>query len=60
MRLVRTSQVERPSSDRARPRRLNGSNALVDKQSWLLPRDFHHPSLRAKKYDESRLTIWPI
>jgi plasmid maintenance system killer protein len=52
MRLLRTTHFERNYGKApAAVRR------AFDKQSMLLPRSLQHPSLRAKKYDETR-NVW--
>lgn len=52
MRLVRSTRFER--SYAKAPQRVERA---FDKQSLLLLENLHHPSLRAKKYDESR-GVW--
>jgi plasmid maintenance system killer protein len=49
MKLLRTSHFERNYAKA--PQRVQRA---FDKQSLLLLQNFHHPSLRTKKYDESR------
>jgi mRNA interferase RelE/StbE len=49
MKLLRTTHFER--SYAKAPARVQRA---FDKQSLLLLQNLHHPSLRAKKYDESR------
>jgi plasmid maintenance system killer protein len=49
MKLFRTTHFERNYAKA--PQEVQRA---FDKQSWFLLQDLHHPSLRAKKYDESR------
>jgi len=49
MRLFRTTHFERSYSKA--PKKIQRA---FDKQSQFLLKDLHHPSLRAKKYDESK------
>ena len=49
MRLFRTTHFERNYAKAPQEVR-----RAFDKQSLFLLQDLHHPSLRAKKYDESR------
>ena len=49
MKLIRTTHFERNYAKA--PLRVQRA---FDKQSWLLLQNLHHPSLRAKKYDESQ------
>ena len=53
MNLIRTTHFERNYAKA--PEQVQRA---FDKQSLLLLQNFHHPSLRAKKYDES-LGLWP-
>jgi plasmid maintenance system killer protein len=52
IKLVRTTHFERNYAKA--PQQVQGA---FDKQSLLLLQDLYHPSLRAKKYDES-LGLW--
>ena len=52
MKLLRTSHFERNYAKA--PQQIQRA---FDKQSALLLQNLHHPSLRAKKYDESR-NLW--
>jgi len=49
MKLLRTPQFERNYAKASQK-----VQRAFDKQSFLLLQNLHHPSLRAKKYDESR------
>jgi plasmid maintenance system killer protein len=49
MQLLRTPHFERNYAKAPQP-----SQRAFDKQSLLLLQNLHHPSLRAKKYDESQ------
>lgn len=49
MKLARTAQFERNYAKA--PQQVQGA---FDKQPLLLLQNLHHPSLRAKKYDESQ------
>jgi mRNA interferase RelE/StbE len=49
MKLLRTPHFERNYAKASQQ-----VQRAFDKQSLLLLRNLHHPSLRAKKYDESR------
>jgi plasmid maintenance system killer protein len=49
MKLIRTTHFEQNYA-KAPPQ----VQRAFDKQSWLLLQNLHHPSLRAKKYDESQ------
>jgi len=52
MKLLRTPRFVR--SYAKAPREVQRA---FDKQAFLMVRDFHHPSLRAKKYDDSQ-NLW--
>jgi plasmid maintenance system killer protein len=52
MKLIRTTHFERNYAKA--PQQVQRA---FDKQSSLLLQNLHHPSLRAKKYDE-RLALW--